>query len=296
MKFGAVEDLSAIDFSLPPDHALTAEFLQGMPAEALNVHAGCAKWSRKEWKGIVYPKEARNAQFLHHYSRMFNSIELNSTGYSFKSFKSFEDWRKETPEDFNFSPKFPRQISHFKRLKGSAIEDAQRFIELAAGLGTGMGLPLLQMPENFASKSIDQLEAFVAVIGPIHPIAIELRHESWFDDDAILNRTAQQFHKHGVTWVITDTPGRRDAIHQVVTSNKVFIRFQGVNDPAIDNPRILAWAERLAQWSEQGLKSIYWYAHNEPEDNTPAQCSEFLKAINTACGLEVRGAQLLNAS
>lgn len=296
MKFGYVEDPSTIDFTLPPDHALTATYLNGQKPDRLDVHAGCAKWSRKEWKGIVYPRDAANAQFLHHYSRMFNSIELNSTGYSFKSFKSFQEWRNETPEDFTFSPKFPRQITHFKRLKGSAVEDALRFLELAAGLDSGMGLPLLQMPENFAPKSFENLQPFVETVAPTHPIAIELRHEGWYSDPQITRQTGDLFHKHNVTWVITDTPGRRDAVHQIVTSGRVLIRFQGVNDPETDDPRIDEWVARLENWHSRGLRSIYWYAHNDPEDHTPAQCARFLQAINEQCGLEVRGAQLLSDS
>ncbi|MDX1477822.1 MAG: DUF72 domain-containing protein [Saprospiraceae bacterium] len=295
MKFGYTEDLTSVDFSLPQDHPLTATFLSGKPA-SLQVYAGCAKWSRKEWLGSVYPKGTPSGQFLHHYSRMFNSIELNSTGYSFKSFKSFEAWRNETPEDFTFSPKFPRQISHFKRLKGSAVEDALRFLELAAGLGTGMGLPILQMPENFTPNGMEHLAPFVEQVAPSRPIAIELRHEGWFSDPGILEETGRLFHEHGVTWVITDTPGRRDAIHQVVSSDRVLIRFQGVNDLAIDLPRIEAWVERLAYWAGQGLHTVYWYAHNEPEDGTPAQCAAFLKAINLRCDLSTRGATLLNES
>jgi uncharacterized protein YecE (DUF72 family) len=299
MKFGRADNIPSIDFTLPPDHPETTAYLASLSKKASghqpSIHAGCAKWNRKEWLDIVYPKGTPANQFLHTYSRVFNSVELNSTGYSFKSFKSFEDWRAQTPKDFSFSPKFPRVITHFKKMKGSAPEDAVRFLELASGLGEGMGLPLLQMDEKFGPDMFEIMEAFIPTVAKAGNIALELRNPGWFDNTDTVSRTAELLRDHNVTWVITDTPGRRDVIHMVVTAPRIFIRFSGCNVPELDYARMDAWVERLESWTSQGVREVYWYAHNEPEDFTPKQCAYFLSKINTALDLQVRGTQLLNA-
>lgn len=296
MKFGSVENPADVDFSLPPDPPTTTVFLEDFAKSSSGdtpaIHAGCAKWSRKEWVDIVYPKGTPASQFLHTYSRIFNSVELNSTGYSFKSFRSFAAWREQTPDDFTFSPKFPRIITHFKQMKGSAAEDALRFLELAGGLGDGMGLPLLQMPGKFGPDKLEIMADFIPEVARAHPVAVELRHPGWFDNDDIIMETAELFRANGVTWVITDTPGRRDVIHQVVTASRLFIRFSGCNEPEKDYARIDAWADRLKAWTEKGIDTIYWYAHNEPEDFTPIQCAYFLRQVKQTLGVEVRGHQL----
>jgi hypothetical protein len=62
MQFGRVEselDLSAIDFTLPPDHPATAKVI-GKQKGTTEFFVGCAKWGRPDWVGkIIHPKQKR---------------------------------------------------------------------------------------------------------------------------------------------------------------------------------------------------------------------------------------------
>jgi len=66
---------------------------------------------------FFYPKDLKQKHELEYASKTFNSIEINGTFYSLQRPTSFERWAAETPDDFVFSVKAPRFITHIKRLK-----------------------------------------------------------------------------------------------------------------------------------------------------------------------------------
>ena len=70
MEFGRVDpaDLSAIDFTLPPDKSETRIVLKKAGSnKAPQIYVGCAKWGRKDWIGKIYPPKTKEADFLNHY-------------------------------------------------------------------------------------------------------------------------------------------------------------------------------------------------------------------------------------
>src|SRR5687767_13006482 len=71
-----------------------------------------AKSTRKS----LAPALPRHAE-LAYASRKLASIEISGTFYSLQRPSSCGRWREETPEDFIFSVKAPRFITHIKRLK-----------------------------------------------------------------------------------------------------------------------------------------------------------------------------------
>lgn len=79
MGFGRVptDELSGIDFTLPPDRRQTGKVLSGKKAKT-KVYEGYAKWGRPEWVILIYPKGNKATDFLSHYAKHFNSIGLSA--------------------------------------------------------------------------------------------------------------------------------------------------------------------------------------------------------------------------
>lgn len=129
MDFGKVnsEDLSKVDFKLPPDAAGTNKLFETLkPSQSKpTIRVGCAKWGRKDWIGKIYPSGTKEADFLSHYARHFDCIELNATFYRIPTVGQIEGWKAKVGPDFKFCPKFTDQITHIKRLK-----DADRLTSL----------------------------------------------------------------------------------------------------------------------------------------------------------------------
>src|SRR3569833_2614971 len=105
MEFGRVEthELALIDFTLPPDPALTVNTLKAAKGKGdLQVHVGCAKWGRKEWLGKIYPPNTKEANFLDEYVKHFDSIELNATFYNVYTPEINTKKKKKTAGNPNF--------------------------------------------------------------------------------------------------------------------------------------------------------------------------------------------------
>ena len=80
---------------------------------------GCPEWSRPEWKGSLLPTRTRPADFLAGYARVFNTVEGNTTFYALPRSDVVERWKESTPSDFRFCFKFPRSISHDRKLENT---------------------------------------------------------------------------------------------------------------------------------------------------------------------------------
>ena len=94
----------------------------------LKYHLGCSGWSYEGWKGHFYPADLDNRYWLSYYSQIFDFVELDSTFYRIPSLFMVNNWNKRTPDNFRFAVKFPKSITHDKRLKnldnkGESYED-----------------------------------------------------------------------------------------------------------------------------------------------------------------------------
>src|SRR5690606_27265708 len=88
------------------------------------LHIGTSGWHYKHWLGPFYPEGTRPAAMLDHYRRHFSAVEINNSFYRLLSPKALQQWRAATPDDFVFSAKGSRFLTHMKKLKdtGPGIE------------------------------------------------------------------------------------------------------------------------------------------------------------------------------
>ena len=128
MKFGKLEDISQVNFTLPPTHPKTWQVLGNAMRDRqnkdFNVYFGATGWSNKEWVGKWYPGSAKPKDYLYHYTRQFNTIELNTTHYRIPDNRTVDRWRETAPDGFLFCPKVPQLISHMRRMSGSTRKAA----------------------------------------------------------------------------------------------------------------------------------------------------------------------------
>ena len=266
MKFGKVADPSAIDFRLPADPMATAVNLMrlGDASRAFHVYLGCTGWSMKEWVGKVYPPGTKSKDYLKQYALQFNTIELNTTHYRIPSPELIDRWRDESTADFRFCPKVPQQISHSKDL-GTTGDQIDFFCDAVLGLEDRLGCCFIQLPPYFGFDRIGLLRRFLECWPDAVPLAVELRHESWFETEDRQGKCFELLAEKGVSAVITDVAGRRDVLHMYVTTAATMVRFVGNGLHPSDYRRIDDWVRRLENWHEQGLHTAYFFTH-EPDN------------------------------
>ena len=286
MDFGRIEaaQIADVDFCLPQDTRLTTAVLRAARKdEKPKVYVGCAKWGRPDWVGKIYPPKTKSADFLKVYAHQFNSIELNSVYYNLPTPQGIRKWKDMVGDDFLFCPKFSKIITHNKRMQNVAAE-LDHYLNAIYELGNNLG-PLFLMPEPFMGpKYKPVIEQFIQSLPDDITLFVEYRQKEWLQPQ----NAAESFDylkELNTGTVITDTSGRRDALHMNLTTPQAFIRFVGNGLHPTDYTRIDSWVDRIGEWLKAGLERCYFFMHQHDERYSPELCKYLIEQLNAKHGL-----------
>ena len=214
-----------------------------------NIRVGCSGWSYEDWVGPFYPKKAKPRDFLGLYSQAFDAVEIDSSFYRIPNQFMVAQWKKNTPPNFLFCPKFPKKVTHDFKLQnpGSTVGF---FYKTLAGLQDKLGPIVIQLPPSFKyEKGFPVLQNFIAsdLKTNLFRHAVEFRHKSWFRDDVY-----QFLESNDVSfcWSITQyvtTPTK-------VTSDFIYTRMVGERDITTFNETQKDRSKQMNEMS-QAIKS-----------------------------------------
>lgn len=298
MEFGRVnpEELMEVNFALPPDPELTITTLKAAKNDQpLQVHVGCAKWGRKEWVGKIYPLKTKDANFLDEYVKHFDCIELNATFYQTYGPDTISKWKQKADINpgFKFCPKFSQSISHIRRLK-NAEEITTTFYEGILAFGDKLGPLFLQLSDNFTPKSFPELKAYLEHLPKDIPVFVELRHKDWFAISETRENVFNLLRELNMGAVITDASGRRDCVHMNLPTPHAFIRFVGNSLDRTDYTRVDEWIDRIKQWQEMGLQSVWFFMHQHDERYSPELADYVTEQLNQKLNLNLHRPQFID--
>ena len=161
-----------------------------------------------------------NTDYLSYYSKFFKFVEVDSTYYHIPSRSSVRGWKDKTPEDFKFSLKFPKVITHEKKLDDVVKPLSILFYSLEPLIEKTLTL-LIQLPPFLSEKKgFSPLQDMIRHLDKRFRYSLEVRHSSWF------NENVYDFLKENnisLVWSI------RDELRSpsITTSDQVYIRFIG---------------------------------------------------------------------
>lgn len=239
--------------------------------EKKRIHIGTSGWSYPHWKGPFYPPDLANDNFLEFYARHFKTVEINNSFYHLPDEKTLVQWRDKTPEDFIFTAKASRYITHMKKLKDPK-ESLANFLDRIEVLGEKLGPILFQLPPNWHFNE-ERLNAFLDALSDHHRYAFEFRDPSWFNE-----RTYAILKSHQAAFCIYDLNGRLSP--KEITSDFVYIRLHGPNGPyrgCYGTGALTDWAGAYSAWAALG-KEIYCYFDND-EAGYAAQNAQRLQSM-----------------
>ena len=121
---------------------------------------GISGWRYPPWRGVFYPKGLPQHAELS-YASLMSTIEINGSFYSLQLPTSYRSWHDQTPDDFVFSVKGGRFITHMKKLRDPGSTLANFFASGVLALRGKLGPILWQLPPNFGFDP-DRLAAFFA--------------------------------------------------------------------------------------------------------------------------------------
>jgi len=294
MKFGKVESIEGIDFSLPPEPEKNKEVLERLPQSEAKMYFGCTSWGMKEWKGRYYPEKTPVKNFLLEYGKQFNSIELNTTHYGTPKEETLAKWYDETPDDFLFCPKIHKAISH-RKLLGTDSDIIENTIATLSLLKEKLGPCFMQLPPYFDYDRKDILETFLQAFPDYCDLGIELRHESWFDDSDKTEELQELCIKYGKTLLITDVSGRRDVLHMRLCGDYLMIRFVGNGLHPTDYTRVDEWIDRIHYYTQNGVKNIFFFPHEPDNLLAPDLANYICKKIKEKTAIMTRGPKKIDS-
>jgi uncharacterized protein YecE (DUF72 family) len=149
----------------------------------LQYYVGCSGWSYSSWVGPFYPKGIENSKWLRYYSKVFNYVEIDSSFYRIPNEFMVKNWYKRTPENFRFTAKFPKVITHDKRLLNFDEDQLNSFFESISELKEKLLALLIQLPPSIdIVEGLDALRNILPYLDKGYRYAVEVRHRSWFQD------------------------------------------------------------------------------------------------------------------
>jgi uncharacterized protein YecE (DUF72 family) len=120
--------------------------------------------------------------WLKYYSRVFDYAEIDSSFYNIPHIITVNNWARRIPQNFKFTAKFPRVITHEKRLK-DVNKELDQFFESIGPISRKTLALLIQLPPSMQIfEGLESLRELIPNLDPGFRYAVEVRHPSWFQD------------------------------------------------------------------------------------------------------------------
>lgn len=223
----------------------------------MTIRIGTSGWSYRHWVDRFYPAGLRSEQWLVHYARQFDCVEVNNSFYRLPTAETVDHWRAQTPDGFLFTLKASRYITHMKKLQDCAAPLAA-FMQLACRLGDRLAAVLFQLPPHWHVNP-DRLARFLDLLPDDQQFAIEFRDPSWHVEPvyALLR-------DHGVGFCQFDLGGLRSP--PVVTAKLVYMRLHGphrVYGGSYAERELQSCAEQIRAWDAEGCNVFVFFDNDQ---------------------------------
>lgn len=205
------------------------------------------------------------------YSKVYNTVEINSTFYRKPIAKTLQKWLDETPEDFRFFIKVPQTISHsgYNESKRETLSEFCNYIN--ENTGNKLAGFLIQFPSSFHCTE-NNIKWLKETLSDKFLIAVEFRHQSWWNDEIF-----DLFKKHQWIFCGVSFPGKipEDVI---VTNSKIgYYRLHG-KPRLYKSPYSEEFLNHLAS-SIQSTNQEFYIFFNNTWGTSAVENSLYLKKI-----------------
>jgi uncharacterized protein YecE (DUF72 family) len=215
------------------------------------LYVGTSGFSYPSWKPDFYPPGTKSTDFLRFYAGQLRSVELNTTFYGLPEEEHVRAWAEQTPEDFRFSVKMSREITHAGRL---AL--LPTFIERMRALGDRLGPILIQFPPT-RPRDEGLLALYLGSLDPALRYAFEFRNDSWKGVDI----------------------GSHALVGSIEGASP--FRYLRLREPPYDEAALASLAGRLRPLLEDGVE-VYAYFKHEDEPTGPHYARRLAELVSLA--------------
>ncbi|MGZ3688508.1 MAG: DUF72 domain-containing protein [Bdellovibrionota bacterium] len=267
------------------------------------IRVGISGWTYPPWRKSFYPRGLTQKRELEYASRQFSTIEINGAFYSLQRPTAFQHWYEQAPEDFIYSIKGGRFITHLRRLREVDQPLANFFASGILALREKLGPILWQFPPSMKFDPV-RFEAFFQKLprttreaatiaehhnawmegrvflepGPSHPVrhCVEIRNESFQTPEFV-----KLLRAYDIGLVIADTAGKWPMIEET-TSDFVYIRLHGMGQMYVGGYTDAAledWATKIRRWKRG--RDVYVYFDNDVKVRAPFDAMALAHKLGT---------------
>jgi uncharacterized protein YecE (DUF72 family) len=227
---------------------------------------GTSGYNYPEWRGSFYPEKFSTAKMLAYYAERFNTVEVNYTFYRMPTPALLEGWANGTPEDFTFTLKAPRRITHDSKLQ-RCEELTQVFCKTATTLGSKLGVLLFQLAPTF-KRDDAVLGSFLDLLPEGTRAAFEFRHPSWHDDVVF-----EALRRRNLALCVADSEKMSTPV--VATAEYSYFRLRDEGYQPADVER---WGQTIS--SLGGVRHAYVYFKHEEQGKGPEFAALLKQALH----------------
>lgn len=236
---------------------------------------GTCGWDYPEWVGPVYPSRGA-ADKLRFYAGVFPIVEVDATFYRLPPPAVAASWARRTPSSFRFAAKFPRSITHERRLVG-AEEELARFLAVLRPLREAgkLAAALLQLPPSLPFDR-GAVRDFYASLPRDLPVAVEFRERSW-----LVPESYALLREFGLAHTVVDGPHLPPVLE--VTGPFAYVRWHGHGRPlwydyTYSDRELASWIPRVREL-ERSAPIVYGFFNNHFRGDAAVNCRSFAEAL-----------------
>ena len=256
------------------------------------INLGTSSWQFDDWRGVFFPEGLPKRHYLPYYATQFNSVEVNTSFYGVPRPSTLINWIESVPAGFSFCLKFPKAITHEKRLV-DCEQETYVFLDVLRSLGEAAAPGLIQLPPDFTRQCCGKqlalyLDWLASELEGVR-VGVEVRSA-----DLLSPAFATFLAERNMAYVLVDREHTPDAYpfwHELITAGRApsFVLLRWIGDDKhgpTGNDQLVAprdealqsWAERLAAIHQAGI-DIYGYMHNPYEGHSPASLGRLQEAL-----------------
>ncbi|WP_431188360.1 DUF72 domain-containing protein [Vibrio tasmaniensis] len=265
--------------------------------DTLPLRLGLTMWSHSEWQSQFYGKGTKPAERLEKYTQVFHTVEGNTTFYATPSMSTVHNWKAASHDDFKFTFKLPKFITHQQHLKHCQAE-LKEFLLTMSPLHRRIGQWTIQLPHSFEPSMLPALQKFCTLFPKDMQLGVEVRHLGFFDKGDAEKRFNHWLIEEGINRIIMDSrpvfsaPPTTEAVidahqkkprvpvHAIATANNPMVRFIGHPDKEPNLAFFKPWFAKLQTWLNEG-KQPYLMIHTPDNNHAPELAIAIYKQLQT---------------
>lgn len=209
-----------------------------------------------------YPPEFQNKPRLSYYASLFNSIEINSSFYKIPQPATVHKWADSVPDDFKFTFKLWRGITHNKQLEFDPA-DIHRFMQVIDQAGNKKGCLLVQFPPSVKADLINKMLSLINCIRAADVdnkwiVALEFRHRSWYQQSI-----ADMISSLNMITVLHDIQASATPLNYA-SGKSAYLRFHGPGGKyrgSYTDDILQEYASYISEWLDE-RKKVFVYFNN----------------------------------